>query len=156
MNGLQPGDRVPTFSAEATGDALVDFGALRGSSVVLYFYPMDNTPGCIFEGRDFSSHHSEFVRRGTIVFGVSRDSIGSHEKFKARHDFPFELIADSDGKLCRLFGVIRKKPLLGQKLAGVKRSTFLIDAEGVLRREWRKVRIPGHVEEILKAIDELQ
>ncbi|MDE0004353.1 MAG: peroxiredoxin [Rhodospirillaceae bacterium] len=155
MGTLRQGSKVPAFSAAATGATRVDSEILLGSPYVLYFYPMDNTPGCVFEGRDFSRHHEQFVRRGAAVFGVSRDTIDSHEKFKARHGFPFELIADEDEKLCGLFGVIREKVRIGRKLFGVERSTFLIDAEGVLRREWRKVRLPGHVDEILKALDEL-
>ena len=155
MGTLLQGSKVPAFSAAATGATRVDSEDLLGSPYVLYFYPMDNTPGCVFEGRDFSRHHEQFVRRGAAVFGVSRDTIDSHEKFKARHGFPFELIADEDEKLCGLFGVIREKVRIGKKLFGVERSTFLIDARGVLRREWRKVRLPGHVDEIIKALDEL-
>lgn len=155
MGTLLQGSKVTAFSAAATGATRVDSEDLLGSPYVLYFYPMDNTPGCVFEGRDFSRHHEKFVRRGAAVFGVSRDTIDSHEKFKARHGFPFELIADEDEKLCGLFGVIREKVRIGKKLFGVERSTFLIDAEGVLCREWRKVRLPGHVDEIIKALDEL-
>lgn len=155
MGTLRQGNKVPAFSAPATGATRVDSEDLLGSPFVLYFYPKDNTPGCVFEGRDFSRHHEQFVRRGAAVFGISRDTIDSHEKFKARHGFPFELIADEDEKLCGMFGVIRKKRWVGDKLFGVERSTFLIDSEGVLRREWRKVRLPGHVDEILKALDEL-
>ena len=155
MGTLLQGSKVPAFSAAATGATRVDSEDLLGSPYVLYFYPMDNTPGCVFEGRDFSRHHEKFVRRGTAVFGVSRDTIDSHEKFKARHGFPFELIADEDEKLCGLFGVVREKVRIGKKLFGVERSTFLIDARGVLRREWRKVRLPGHVDEVIKALDEL-
>ena len=156
MGALREGSKVPPFSAPATGATRVDSEDLLGSPVVLYFYPRDNTPGCIFEGRTFSSHHEEFVRRGAAIFGVSRDNIESHEKFKARHGFPFELIADDDEKLCELFGVIGEKPLFGNKsFLRVERSTFLIDAEGVIRREWRKVKLRGHVHAILRALDEL-
>ena len=156
MGTLREGSKVPAFSAPATGATQVDSEDLLGSPVVLFFYPRDNTPGCIFEGRDFSSHHEEFVRRGAAVFGVSRDNIQSHEKFKARHGFPFELIADVDEKLCDQFGVIVEKPLFGKKnFLSAERSTFLIDAEGVIRREWRKVKLRGHVHEILRALDEL-
>ena len=156
VDTLREGSRLPAFSAPATGTAKVDSEDWLGSPVVLYFYPRDNTPGCIFEGRNFSSHHEEFVRRGAAVFGVSRDNIQSHEKFKARHGFPFELIADVDEKLCALFGVIVEKPLFGRNnFRGIVRSTFLIDAEGVIRREWRKVKLRSHVNEILKALDEL-
>ena len=155
MGTLRRGSKVPAFSAPATGDNRVNSADLLGSPVVLFFYPMDNTPGCIVEGRNFSSHHEQFVRRGAVVFGVSRDSLRSHETFKAMHGFPFELIADEDEKLCEMFGVIKERPLIGGKLFGVQRSTFLIDAEGVLRREWRKVKVLGHVDEILEALDEL-
>ena len=156
MGALRRGSKVPAFCAPATGGARVNSEDLLGSPVVLFFYPMDNTPGCIVEGRDFSRHHGQFVRRGAVVFGVSRDSLKSHEKFKARHGFPFELIADEDEKLCEMFGVIRKRrPLIGDKLFGVQRSTFLIDAEGVLRREWRKVKVLGHVDKVIEALDEL-
>lgn len=155
MGTLRQGSKVPAFSAPATGATRVSSDELLGSPFVLYFYPRDNTPGCLFEGRDFSRHHEQFVRRGAAVFGVSREDIGSHEKFKARFGFPFELIADEDEKLCGIFGVIREKRLFGIRISGVERSTFLIDAEGVIRREWRKVRLPGHVDEILEALDEL-
>ena len=155
MGTLRQGSTVPAFSAPATGAARVDSEDLLGSPFVLYFYPRDNTPGCVFEGRDFSRHHERFVRRGASVFGVSRESLESHEKFKARHGFPFELISDEDGKLCGMFGVMRKKRLLGMSIFDVRRSTFLIDAGGVIRREWRKVKLRGHVDEILRAIDEL-
>ena len=155
MGKLRQGSKVPAFSASATGATKVLSDDLIGSPVVLYFYPRDNTPGCIVEGRDFSSHHEEFVRRGAAVFGVSRENIASHEKFKARHGFPFELIADEDEKLCKIFSVIKEMTLLGRKFSAVQRSTFLIDADGVLRREWRKVKIRGHAVEILKALDEL-
>ena len=155
MGTLRKGSRVPAFSAQATGATRVDSEDLLGSPFVLYFYPKDNTPGCVFEGRDFSRHHEQFVRRGASVFGVSREDIESHEKFKARHGFPFGLIADEDEKLCEIFGVIREKRLFGRRISVVERSTFLIDAEGVIRREWRKVKLSGHVDEILKALDEL-
>ncbi len=155
MGAIRQGSKVPAFSAPATGGTRVDSEELLESPVVLYFYPRDFTPGCIVEGRDFSSHHEEFVRRGAAVFGVSRQDMESHEKFKARHGFPFELIADEDEKLCEIFGVLNKMTIMGKRIAIVQRSTFLIDAEGVLRREWRKVSIPGHVDEILEALDEL-
>ena len=155
MGRLRQGNKVPAFNAPATGATRVDSEDLLGSPFVLYFYPKNNTPGCVFEGRDFSRHHEQFVRRGAAVFGISRDNMDSHEKFKARHGFPFELIADEDERLCGLFGVIREKSWIGSTIFGVERSTFLIDSEGVLRREWRKVRLPGHVAEILKALDEL-
>jgi peroxiredoxin Q/BCP len=128
---------------------------LRGKNVVIYFYPKDNTPGCTTEGEDFRDHINTFRRRKTVVLGVSRDSIQSHENFKAKYGFPFELLSDTDEKVCRLFDVIHEKNMYGRKVLGVVRSTFLIDADGILRREWRKVAVKGHVEEVLEAIREL-
>jgi peroxiredoxin Q/BCP len=128
---------------------------LRGQNVVLYFYPKDSTPGCTLEGQDFRDLHTKFRRQKTIILGVSRDSIGSHEKFKSKQNFPFDLISDPDESLCRKFDVIREKTLYGRKFMGVERSTFLIDSAGKLRREWRKVKVKGHAEEVLAAIKEL-
>ena len=123
---------------------------------MLYFYPRDNTPGCTLEGQDFRDQHAQFKKLKTVIYGVSRDSLASHEKFKARHKFPFELVSDPDEKLCRLFDVIREKSLYGKKYMGVDRSTFILDQDGVLRKEFRGVKVKGHVDEVLGEIRLLQ
>ena len=153
-NKVQLGKKVPDFSAESTGGAfkLSDF---KGRHVVLYFYPKDNTSGCTREGEDFRDNYAKFRRNKAVVVGVSRDSLKSHDNFKTRHGFPFDLISDPEEKLCRLFDVIKEKNMYGRKVMGIERSTFLIDGKGVLRREWRKVKVPGHVEEVLEAVREL-
>jgi peroxiredoxin Q/BCP len=145
------GKKVPAFKAEATGAKTVSSKDLAGRPYVLYFYPKDDTPGCTAEGRDFRDSHGEFARHGIAVFGVSRDSLSSHEKFKQKYDFPFELISDPDEKLCQAFGVIKEKNMYGKKVLGVERSTFLVDGAGVLRGEWRKVKVLGHVQNVLEA-----
>ncbi len=152
---VKMGRVVPDFKAPATGDQTIRLKDLRGKNVVLYFYPRDNTPGCTTEGQDFRDHYARFKRRKTVVFGVSRDSLASHEKFKAKFDFPFELIADPDEKLCEQFEVMKDKNMYGKKVRGIERSTFLIDDKGKLREEWRKVKVPGHVEAVLEAIKSL-
>ena len=146
---------VADFKADATGDQQVRLKDLRGKNVVLYFYPKDSTPGCTTEGRDFSVMHSKFKRAKTVILGVSRDSIASHEKFKEKQGFPFDLLSDPDERLCKQFDVIHEKSLYGRKFMGVVRSTFLIDAEGKLRQEWRKVKVKGHAEEVLEAVKAL-
>jgi len=140
---------------EATGGQALSLDDLVGSPVVIYFYPRDNTPGCTREGEAFRDHHAEFERLGCRIVGVSRDSLASHEKFAAKHDFPFPLLADGEETLCRHFDVIREKNMYGRKVMGIERSTFLFDADGRLVREWRKVRVPGHVEAVLEAVREL-
>ncbi|MBT8107203.1 MAG: peroxiredoxin [Gammaproteobacteria bacterium] len=147
---------VGDFTAEATGDQQIRLRDLRGKNVVIYFYPKDSTPGCTTEGRDFSALHAKFRRANTVIFGVSRDSIASHEKFKARQGFRFGLISDPDEALCRKFDVIHEKTLYGRKFMGVVRSTFLIDADGKLRQEWRNVKVAGHAEEVLDAAKALK
>lgn len=142
---------VADFTADATGDKKIRLKDLRGKNVVIYFYPKDSTPGCTTEGRDFSALHAKFKRAGTVILGVSRDSIASHEKFKEKQGFTFDLLSDPDEKLCRKFDVIHEKSLYGRKFMGVVRSTFLIDADGKLRAEWRKVKVAGHAEEVLEA-----
>jgi peroxiredoxin Q/BCP len=146
---------VGDFTADATGDQKIRLKDLRGKNVVIYFYPKDSTPGCTTEGRDFSALHGKFKRANTVIFGVSRDSIASHEKFKEKQGFPFELLSDPDEKLCRKFDVIQEKSLYGRKFMGVVRSTFLIDADGKLRREWRNVKVKGHADEVLEAVKAL-
>ncbi len=135
------GQPVTEFTAEATNNTTVTLSELKGRKVVIYFYPKDNTPGCISEGQTFRDLYSEFQEAGTLIFGVSRDSLKSHENFKAKHEFPFELISDPDEELCKLFDVIKLKNMYGKEYMGIERSTFLIDREGILQHEWRKVRI---------------
>ena len=145
------GKKVAKFSLPATGDKTLSLDDFKGSKLVIFFYPKDNTPGCTLEGQDFRDRYAKFKKAGTAILGVSRDSLKSHENFKAKHDFPFDLLSDADEKLCRQFDVIHEKNMYGRKVMGVVRSTFLIDADGVLRQEWRKVRVKGHVDEVLEA-----
>jgi len=142
---------VADFQCESTGGP-VRLKDLRGRKVVLYFYPKDSTPGCTTEGQDFRDLHPKFKRANAVIVGASRDSIASHEKFKAKQNFPFELLSDPDEKLCRQFDVIREKNMYGRKVLGIERSTFLIDEDGKLRAEWRKVKVKGHAEEVLDAV----
>ena len=146
--------KVPDFTAAASGGDFT-LSAQHGKTIVLYFYPKDNTPGCTTEGCDFGSLHEKFRRRKTVILGVSRDSLASHEKFKAKFEFPFDLLSDGDETLCRLFDVIKEKNMYGKKVMGVERSTFLIDAGGKLRAEWRKVSVKGHAADVLAAVEEL-
>ena len=155
MSGPTINRVVADFSAVSTGDKKVRLKDLRGRNVVIYFYPKDSTPGCTLEGQDFRDLHSRFKRQDTVILGVSKDSIESHDKFKAKHKFPFDLLSDPDGKLCKKFDVIREKNMYGRKFLGIERSTFLIDAEGRLAHEWRKVKVKGHVDEVLDAVAEL-
>lgn len=143
---------VADFSASATRNNTIRLKDLRGQNVVIYFYPKDSTPGCTSEGQDFRDLHAKFRRQGAIVLGVSRDSIASHEKFRDKQKFPFDLISDPDEALCRKFDVIQEKTLYGRKFMGIERSTFLIDAAGKLRNEWRKVKVKGHAAEVLEAV----
>ncbi len=146
------GKRVADFTAAATGDKPFHLGDHAGKAVVLYFYPKDNTPGCTTEGQQFRDLHDEFVKAGAVVAGVSRDSLKSHEGFKAKMAFPFPLLSDPDETLCNQFGVIKMKNMYGKQVRGIERSTFLIDRKGVLAREWRGVKVPGHVDEVLEAV----
>ena len=155
MSRVQLDKKVPAFKAQATGDQAFKLSDAAGSNLVIYFYPKDNTAGCTREGQDFRDNHAKFRRNKTLVLGVSRDSLASHEKFKAKQEFPFELISDPDEKLCRKFDVIHEKTLYGRKHMGVVRSTFLIDADGKLRQEWRNVKVKGHAEEVLEAVRSL-
>ena len=141
---------VSDFQIAATSEKTVKLSDLKGKQVVIYFYPKDSTPGCTTEGQGFRDHYAEFQAANTEVFGVSRDSLKSHENFKAKQGFPFELLSDKDEALCQLFDVIKLKKLYGKEYLGVDRSTFLIDKDGVLRHEWRGVKVPGHVEAVLE------
>ena len=151
MANVAVGKKIPAFTISATGEQTVTSKDLLGQHYVLYFYPRDNTPGCTQESEDFRDHHLKFKRRKIRVFGVSRDIMRSHERFKEKYGFPFELLSDSDEKLCKMCDVIKQKNMYGKKVRGIERSTFLVDASGTLRQEWRKVKIPGHVEEVLEA-----
>ena len=154
MSSVTLGRKVPDFRLPATGGEF-RLADLKGSQLVLYFYPKDSTPGCTLEGQDFRDQHSKFKRQNTLIFGISRDSLAAHEKFKAKQNFPFELLSDADETACRLFDVIKEKNMYGKKVMGIERSTFLIDAAGVLRAEWRKVKVPGHVDDVLAAVKAL-
>lgn len=149
------GEAVPAFSAPATGDQTIRSADLKGRNLVIYFYPKDNTPGCTTEGSDFRDLYPEFQQANCEIFGVSRDSLRSHENFKAKLGFPFELLVDEDETLCRLFDVIKLKKMYGREFEGIERSTFLIDAAGTLRQEWRKVKVAGHAAEVLAAVKAL-
>jgi peroxiredoxin Q/BCP len=149
------GKKVGSFTVATTANAKLSSKDLLGAPYVLYFYPKDDTPGCTLEGKDFRDHHDRFKRLKTRVVGVSRDTLASHAKFCAKYELPFELVADTDETLCRMFDVIKEKNMYGRKVLGVERSTFLVDAAGVLRREWRKVKVDGHVAEVLAAANEL-
>ncbi len=148
------GKKVPDFNAAATGGD-VRLSALEGSKVVLYFYPKDNTPGCTTQGGDFRDRFDAFSKAGAVILGVSRDSLRSHDGFKAKHEFPFQLISDPDEALCAQFDVIRMKNMYGKQVRGIERSTFVIDAHGKLAREWRGVKVPGHVDEVLEFVRSL-
>ena len=146
--------KVADFTAPSTAGSF-RLADQRGHPVVIYFYPKDNTPGCTMEGTQFRDLHKQFQKAGAVVAGVSRDSLKSHEGFKAKMRFPFELIADPDEKLCDAFGVIKMKNMYGRQVRGIERSTFLIDADGKLAREWRGVKVAGHADEVLTAVKAL-
>ena len=156
MSGPTLNRVVADFTAEATGGKNIRLKDLRGKNVVLYFYPKDNTPGCTLEGQDFRDLHDKFKRQETVILGVSKDSIASHERFREKQGFPFDLLSDPDEKLCKKFDVIKEKSMYGKKYLGVERSTFLIDSAGKLRREWRKVKVKGHAQEVLDAVKEIK
>jgi peroxiredoxin Q/BCP len=147
---------LPEFEALATGGVKFTPAAYAGQTVVLYFYPKDNTPGCTTEAMQFRDRHKDFVKAGAVVFGVSRDNMNSHDKFKQNLELPYELIADTEEKLCHMFGVVKNKIMYGKKVKGIERSTFLIDSDGVLRSEWRGIKVAGHVDEVLKAVKTLK
>ena len=148
------GKIVPDFNAASTGGEF-HLKSLRGRTVVLYFYPKDNTPGCTTEGSDFARSHAKFVKAGAVVAGISRDSLTSHGKFKAKMEFPFDLISDPEEALCNQFGVMKMKNMYGRQVRGIERSTFVIDPAGKLAREWRGVKVPNHVDEVLACVQTL-
>ena len=155
MPGKAPDKKVRDFSLPSTGGGTFRLADQRGKTLVLYFYPKDNTPGCTAEGADFRDRYAAFRKAGADVVGVSRDSLKSHEAFKAKMQFPFELLSDADEALCAQFGVIKMKNLYGKKVRGIERSTFVIDGEGRLAREWRGVKVPGHAQEVLDFVKTL-
>lgn len=154
MSRVAVGKKVPDFALPSTGAAF-RLSDLRGSAVVIYFYPKDMTAGCTLESQDFRDQHAKFRRAGARIFGISRDSLVSHAKFREKQALPFDLLSDTEEKACQLFDVIREKNMYGRKVLGIERSTFLIDSQGVLRQEWRKVKVPGHVEDVLEALRSL-
>lgn len=152
---IELGQPVPDFSAPATGDTTITLSELRGKQVVIYFYPKASTPGCTTEGSDFRDRKTAFDAANTVVIGVSRDGLRAQENFKAKQDFNFALISDKDETVCQLFDVIKLKKMYGKEHLGIERSTFLIDQDGKLAQEWRGVKVPGHVDEVLSAAQAL-
>jgi thioredoxin-dependent peroxiredoxin len=154
MSNIKTGSKAPPFSLAGTSGewSLKD---AAGKSVVLYFYPRDNTPGCTTEGESFAALHAKFRKANALIFGISADSLESHQKFRAKMGFPFALLSDPDRKVCKLYDVIQEKSMYGRKFLGIERSTFLIDGKGVMREQWRKVKVKGHAEAVLAAVTAL-
>ena len=149
------GKKCPKFSAEATSEQVISNQTYKDKNVVIYFYPKDSTPGCTTEGQEFRDNYKKFKKYNTEILGVSRESIKSHENFKSKQNFPFELLSDPDEKVCKAFGVMKLKSMYGREYMGVDRSTFLINAKGKVLKEWRSVKVKGHVQEVLDATKEL-
>ena len=156
MSDIAVGQPVPDIELNITGDKTVELSDYRGKPLVLFFYPKASTPGCTQEGKDFRDAVAKFRRQSSVILGASRDGLKAQENFKAKNELPFELVSDKDEVLCNLFDVIKLKNMYGKQVRGIERSTFLIDAQGILRREWRKVKVSGHVEEVLTAVKELK
>ena len=152
MENINLNDKVPNFELEGTGNLSFNLSDFLGKYIVIYFYPKDSTPGCTNEGIDFKENISKFKKMNVEIFGVSRDTIKSHENFKAKYNFPFELLSDNEEIACNLFGVIKMKNMYGKKVRGIERSTFLLSPEGKLMHEWRGVKVNGHIEEILEVL----
>lgn len=155
MTTISLGTAVPDFEAASTGGKTIKLSDFHGKNVVLYFYPKDNTPGCTQEGIAFRDHIDEFNALNAVIIGVSRDSVKVHEGFKCKQEFPFDLLSDQDENLCNLFGVIKMKNMYGKQVRGIERSTFLIDAQGVLKHQWRGVKVKNHIPEVLEALKSL-
>ena len=151
MSPIKPGNKVPNFTLPMTGGGNWSLKDAAGRKLVIYFYPRDLTSGCTREAQDFRDHHAAFRKVGTDIVGISRDSVASHDKFTAKEALPFPLLADTDEEACTLFAVIKQKSLYGRKYLGIERSTFLLDGSARLQQEWRGVKVPGHVEEVLEA-----
>lgn len=147
---------LPEFEAIATGETKLTNTSHQGQVLVLFFYPKDNTPACTAEAEQFRDKYKDFVKAGAVVFGVCRDNMDSHNAFKAKLALPFELVADTEEKLCHMFGVVKNKIMYGRKVKGIERSTFLVNADGILVQEWRGLKVPGHVDEVLKAVKALK
>ena len=152
MSKVEINKSVTNFSLHGTGGTEFSLSNFLGKTVVLYFYPRDSTPGCTNEGIDFTNLYGDFQKKNVEIFGISRDSINSHEKFKKKYSFPFELLSDSEEVACALFDVIKMKNMYGKQVQGIERSTFLIDPEGILIKEWRGLKVPGHADEVLSSI----
>lgn len=152
---LAPGDKAPAFTLATDGGGKVKLAELKGKAVVLYFYPKDDTSGCTKEACGFRDNMAKLTKAGAVVIGVSRDSVASHDKFKAKHDLNFALGSDADGKVCEAYGTWIEKSMYGRKYMGIDRATFVIDGKGMIRNVWRKVKVPGHVEEVLAAVKAL-
>ena len=150
---MKVGSKIKNFRAKMTGKTDFNFADYKNKKLIIYFYPRDNTPGCTSEGEDFRDNYKFFKKKNTKIFGVSKDSLKSHESFKNKFNFPFELISDPDEKVCKIFDVIKEKSMYGKKYMGIERSTFLIDSDGKLLKEWRKVKVKGHAEDVLSSID---
>ena len=155
MSTVEVGKKVPDFELPATSETTVSPKSLKGRKVVIYFYPKDSTPGCTTEGQDFRDAIADFEDQSAAVLGASRDGLKAQENFKAKHEFPFDLVSDKDERLCNLFDVIKLKNMYGRQVRGIERSTFLIDADGVLHEEWRKVKVAGHAGDVLEAVKAL-
>ena len=149
------GKKCPAFKADATNDQIVENASFKGMNVVIYFYPKDSTPGCTTEGQNFRDLYEEFQANNTEIIGVSRESIKSHENFKEKQSFPFELLSDPDEKVCKAYDVMKLKSMYGREYIGVDRSTFIIDANSKLVKEWRGVKVKGHADEVLNFIQNL-
>lgn len=156
MSAISLGKPVPDFTSPSTGDKNIQLSDYKGKYVLLYFYPKDNTPGCITEGQNFRDHFDQFEKFNTVILGVSRDSVRVHQGFKTKQNFPFDLLSDKEEQLCQLFDVIKMKNMYGKQVRGIERSTFLIDPDGVLIHEWRKVKVKIHSEEVLQKLGELE
>ncbi|NOY73085.1 MAG: peroxiredoxin [Gammaproteobacteria bacterium] len=155
MTSISLGDTLPNIELHATGDQTIQLSELAGEKLVLYFYPKDSTPGCTQEGLDFSENYLKFKRSQCLILGVSRDTLAKHEKFKEKQEFKFNLLSDPDEILCTVFDVIKMKNMYGKQVRGIERSTFLFNADGTLAQEWRKVKVKGHVDDVLAAVKTL-
>lgn len=155
MKTIKLNDDLPNVEVELTTQGSMQLNSLKGQNVVLYFYPKDSTPGCTTEGQNFRDNHSKFKKLNTVILGISRENIKSHDRFREKQSFPFELIADTNETLCQLFDVLKQKSMFGKKYIGIERSTFLFNSDGKLMQEWRKLKVTGHVAEVLEAVKTL-